>query len=88
MHWKERRVSVKGRSFLVAHYVKGPTGTALIWVKNTGEVVLDIWGIDQEALGQASCESIDEAKEKAERVLEPRTTCWELLLQEEEGLTG
>ena len=87
MNWTERRVAVRGRSFSVGYYVKAPTGTALIWVKNTGEAELTIWGPDQGHIGQASCTDLTAAKERAERVLNPRTTFWELLLQEEEGLT-
>lgn len=54
-------------------------GTALIVDRQDGHVELDMWRPDQTSIGKGLFPNVERAKARAETILDPRATAWELL---------
>ena len=64
---------------VVSHSAKTMLGTALVHERADGQITLDMWRPDQSGIGQGVFPNLDAAKARAETILDPRATCWEML---------
>jgi hypothetical protein len=47
---------------------------------NNGEILLDMWKPNQENIGMGLFATVDAAKHRAETILDPRATCWDMIV--------
>lgn len=75
-----RRERAKG---LWSHMARTSLGSALIHERPDGQALMDMWRPDQTNIGTGLFPNVDAAKTRAETILDPRTTCWEMVLAED-----
>lgn len=64
---------------LYSHMVKTNLGSAIIHEESDGTCLMDMWRPDQSNIGTGKFVNVDVAKTRAETILDPRATCWDLL---------
>jgi hypothetical protein len=74
MEWRERKATGSTRVW----HARTSKGTAI--VHDLGDrVLVDIWAPDQHTIGTGVFPTVNAAKQRAETVLNPRNTAWDLL---------
>lgn len=73
-----RRTTPQGP--LVSYSTKTANGTAVVHELEDGQALLDMWRPDQTNIGTGKFPNADAAKTRAETILDPRTTCWDLVV--------
>jgi hypothetical protein len=63
-------------------------GTAVIHERPDGQVQLVMWKPDQSNIGAGTFPNVDAAKTRAETILDPRATGWDMLDHPELDETG
>jgi hypothetical protein len=63
-------------------------GTALVHEKEDGQATVDMWKPDQRTIGTGVFPNVDAAKTRAETILDPRATVWDMLLDDVLDETG
>lgn len=64
---------------LRSHTARTSLGTALVHEREDGQAELDMWRPDQTSIGKGLFATVDAAKTRAETILDPRATAWEML---------
>jgi hypothetical protein len=54
-------------------------GTAVVHEQPDGQATLDVWRPDQSSIGTGTFPNVDAAKTRAETILDPRATGWDML---------
>ncbi len=77
---------------LWSYTAKTIIGTAIVHEEPDGQALLDMWRPDQSNIGTGKFPNVDAAKTRAETILDPRATSWDMLddpmLDEELLATG
>jgi hypothetical protein len=63
-------------------------GTAAVTEHFDGQASLDMWRPDQTNIGKGRFPNVDAAKTRAETILDPRATAWDMLDHPELAETG
>ena len=71
IEWK-----VRGRGKALS--IQTEKGTALIYDLGTA-ATLDMWGPNQETIGHGRFDTVQQAQERAQTILDPRETAWDVL---------
>jgi hypothetical protein len=76
---RERAKPTIAEPALWSHMVKTNLGSAIIHEMEDGRILMDMWKPDQTNIGTGMFPSVDVAKSRAEAILDPRATCWDML---------
>ncbi len=71
--------SKETRGSLMSYVTKTVIGTAIVHEQPDGSAILDMWRPDQSNIGRGEFANADAAKKRAETILDPRNTAWDLL---------